>query len=614
MRVWHAPVPASQNPPAALPLPHSALLSCSEHVKLRSDPSSGRAAPNQTELHQRSAMRAAWLLVACLALGAVCAGAATTPAAPGSPATEHDHDHTEHAAPAAAPAVEEHAGEEGHDHADEHAHEEDAHGHGSSDDGHSHGVDAMALAELAAELGSVDAARDELCNTVANDGYNLGLHIGAVFILLAVSALGAVLPVVLHISSKSSFVLAVVKMGTFFGFGTILATAFIHMLLPAARNLSSPCLPASWNERYEAWAYLFVVLSIVFMQLIDYLIEGAYQRYLERRGGQPHTAACHEQAACADEHTHHAAVVGAIASMHTSQAHLAEAVQAAAQHKLQCCPHETPEEHEQHEHEHQHQHQHTHHSGEGQDLEAGHAHGHAHGLHRHSHRHSHGPSHGHSHGHGHGHEGSGKPGTEDLPSATGSGDMAEEGAPCEVHGGGCTSLIKHSSGGGSPARTDPSQVVGIYMMEAGIIFHSVLIGITLGVTGGSAFNTLLAALSFHQFFEGFAIGAAVVDSGLGAVKSMIMGLAYAVTTPTGIAIGIGMRESFNQNAETTLFVEGIFDSISTGILIYVVLVELINPLMTQSAWLRSRRWWVQALSFASFYGGVTVMAVIGKWA
>lgn len=213
-----------------------------------------------------------------------------------------------------------------------------------------------------------------------------------------------------------------------------------------------------------------------------------------------------------------------------------------------------------------------------------------------------------------------------------------------------------------------------------------LIGITLGVTSGSAFNTLLAALSFHQFFEvggahsagpgwrpecagrasvlgparcrcsaqvvrlatscraggaprpgpatpeplpaapppapvlqGFAIGAAVVDSGLGVMKSVIMGLAYAVTTPTGIAIGegacsrlgrtrvqfsgqhpaafesfslplqpvhppsltpptiltahattgIGMRESFNQNSETTLYVEGIFDSISTGILIYV---------------------------------------------
>lgn len=542
-------------------------------------------------------MRAAWLLLACLALGVVCAGAATTPTAAGSPAAEHDHEHEEHSAhseasPAAGPAAEDaHADDhDGHDHGSG----EDGHAHDHEEDGHSHGVDAMGLAELAAELGSADAAKDTLCNEVANDGYNLGLHIGSVFILLAVSALGAALPVVLHISSKSSFALAVVKMGTFFGFGTILATAFIHMLLPAAQNLSSPCLPESWNERYEAWAYLFVVLSIVFMQLIDYLIEGAYQRYLERRGGQPHTPACHEQALCADEHTHHAAVVGAIASMHTSQAHLAEAVQAAAQHKRECCPHESPEEHEQHGH------AHSHDGSKAHDLEAGHAHGHAHELH------------GHGHSHGHDHEGSGK---ADLPSASGSGDLAEEGAPCEVHGGGCTSLIGHGGDEeGAGSKSNPSQVVGIYMMEAGIIFHSVLIGITLGVTGGSAFNTLLAALSFHQFFEGFAIGAAVVDSGLGVAKSLVMGLAYAITTPTGIAIGIGMRESFNQNAETTLFVEGIFDSISTGILIYVVLVELINPLMTQSAWLRSRRWWVQALSFASFYAGVTVMAVIGKWA
>lgn len=39
--------------------------------------------------------------------------------------------------------------------------------------------------------------------------------------------------------------------------------------------------------------------------------------------------------------------------------------------------------------------------------------------------------------------------------------------------------------------------------------------------------------------QGFAIGAAVVDSGLGVAKSLVMGLAYAITTPTGIAIGEG---------------------------------------------------------------------------
>lgn len=107
------------------------------------------------------------------------------------------------------------------------------------------------------------------------------------------------------------------------GFGTILSTAFIHMMLPAVAKLGSPCLPESWLDAYEAWPYLFVVLSIVLMQLIDYLIEGAYQRYIERRGGQqPHGAACHEQAHDHDEHTHHAAVVGALASMHRSQAHI----------------------------------------------------------------------------------------------------------------------------------------------------------------------------------------------------------------------------------------------------------------------------------------------------
>ena len=41
------------------------------------------------------------------------------------------------------------------------------------------------------------------------------------------------------------------RLGTFFGFGTILSTGFIHMLEPATDNLSSPCLPASWTDRCE---------------------------------------------------------------------------------------------------------------------------------------------------------------------------------------------------------------------------------------------------------------------------------------------------------------------------------------------------------------------------
>ncbi|KAI3438305.1 hypothetical protein D9Q98_000739 [Chlorella vulgaris] len=469
---------------------------------------------------------------------------------------DHAHDGAAHQDEAAAATDDDHADEpaasDGHVHGeDDHAHDgaahqdeaataaaTDEHNHshdeGDSHAGHAHGVSMLEFAAVAAELGSVQAAKADVCARQTIEDYNLGLHIGAVFILLAVSAAGALLPVLLHISSKSSAVLAAIKLGTYFGFGTILSTAFIHMMLPAVAKLGSPCLPESWLDAYEAWPYLFVVLSIVLMQLIDYLIEGAYQRYIERRGGQqPHGAACHEQAHDHDEHTHHAAVVGALASMHRSQAHI----------KAPPPAKEPPA------------------AAAAADLEAG------------------------------------------------LDDGTEEGGTCEVHGEGCTTLISTHE-----HKHDPSQILGIYLMETGIIFHSVLIGITLGVTGGSAFTTLLVALSFHQFFEGFAIGSAVVDAGLGPLRSMLMGLAYAVTTPIGIAIGIGMRESFNQNSTTTLMVEGIFDSVSTGILIYVVLVELINPLLTQSVWLRSRPWWLQCLAFLSFWGGITVMAVIGNWA
>ena len=60
-------------------------------------------------------------------------------------------------------------------------------------------------------------AGEDPCAYVALTDYNLGLHIGSVFILLGVSLAGAMLPVVLHISSRSSAVLAAVKMGTYFG-------------------------------------------------------------------------------------------------------------------------------------------------------------------------------------------------------------------------------------------------------------------------------------------------------------------------------------------------------------------------------------------------------------
>lgn len=102
------------------------------------------------------------------------------------------------------------------------------------------------------------------------------------------------------------------------GFGTLLATALIHMLLPAVEALGNPCLAPFWREAYEAWPYLFVLVAILAMQLIDFAIKAATTGSA-RSAGTAHDAPHGSHAHVHSEHSAaggcgHAAVIGAIAA------------------------------------------------------------------------------------------------------------------------------------------------------------------------------------------------------------------------------------------------------------------------------------------------------------
>ena len=43
-----------------------------------------------------------------------------------------------------------------------------------------------------------------------------------------------------------------------------------------------------------------------------------------------------------------------------------------------------------------------------------------------------------------------------------------------------------------------------------------------------------------------------------------MAFLFAITTPVGVAIGIGIQSTYNANSLANLVVSGVFDSISTG--------------------------------------------------
>ncbi|RAH69765.1 high-affinity Zn(2+) transporter ZRT1 [Aspergillus aculeatinus CBS 121060] len=163
-------------------------------------------------------------------------------------------------------------------------------------------------------------------------------------------------------------------------------------------------------------------------------------------------------------------------------------------------------------------------------------------------------------------------------------------------------------------RSFRQQIAAFLILEFGIIFHSVIIGLNLGVTG-SEFATLYPVLVFHQSFEGLGIGArlSAIPFARHAKLPYLLCLAYGLTTPISIAIGLGLRTTYNPNSKESLIIQGVFNAISAGILIYSALVELLardflfDPCRTRR---RSKLLYMVGCTLL----GAGIMGLIGKWA
>ncbi|KAH8684804.1 Zinc/iron permease [Tricladium varicosporioides] len=164
-------------------------------------------------------------------------------------------------------------------------------------------------------------------------------------------------------------------------------------------------------------------------------------------------------------------------------------------------------------------------------------------------------------------------------------------------------------------RSFQQQIAAFLILEFGVIFHSVIIGLNLGTTGDE-FSTLYPVLVFHQSFEGLGIGARM--SAIPFPKRYnwlpwFLCAGYGLTTPIAIAIGLGLRTTYNAGSFTANVVSGVLDALSAGILIYTGLVELLardflfNPDLTRS---RNRL----TFMIICVLLGAALMALLGKWA
>ncbi|KAI7766093.1 hypothetical protein LZL87_001206 [Fusarium oxysporum] len=206
-----------------------------------------------------------------------------------------------------------------------------------------------------------------------------------------------------------------------------------------------------------------------------------------------------------------------------------------------------------------------------------------------------------------------------------------------------------------------TEVVSVLVMEMGILFHSLLIGLTLVVAGDEYFLTLFVVILFHQMFEGIALGSRIATIGTsndshappvprvsqdtssaqdsdkapastetipneesapaGLTMKKKLGLAslFAFITPIGMAIGIGVLQQFNGNDKSTLIAIGTLDAVSAGILMWVGLVEMwaadwMSGGHGHKAELADANLLTTILAGTGLVAGLVVMSLLGKWA
>ncbi|CAN1327856.1 Zinc transporter 1 [Linum perenne] len=201
-----------------------------------------------------------------------------------------------------------------------------------------------------------------------------------------------------------------------------------------------------------------------------------------------------------------------------------------------------------------------------------------------------------------------------LPRSGSSGDLETNGG-----GGGDVNVHHHhhTHATGSHGHSHDSDLlrhrVVSQVLELGIVVHSVIIGISLGASGSTkTIKPLVAALTFHQFFEGLGLGACLSQASFRFRVASMMVAFFSFTTPIGIAAGICIARIYSESSQTTLVVGGLMNSASAGILIYMALVDLLAQDFGSPRLIGNLR--LQLGGYVSLLLGMLCMSSLAGWA
>ncbi|KAK2057436.1 ZIP zinc transporter [Colletotrichum caudatum] len=418
-----------------------------------------------------------------------------------------------------------------------------------------------------------DATKPQ-CGSSSKESYDTVLHIGALILILALSTISCGIPLLPRRSSKGRSQSRILFYCQHFGTGVLLATSFVHLLPTAFTSLTDPCLPYIFNQGYPQMAGL--------ISLVAALSVVALESYLATRGaGHSHS---HEYEFWDEEDSDQ------------SPAGNRRATASMASHR------------------------HGSHRPEDMNLD------------------NMDPSQGLM------------AGASPLPSSTPTQAKAKtrlahgresfdddddddddieldvnelDPVPADEPRGRPSSpgnLPKVTVTPGAPhivTEEEQSKLLRqCLLLEGGILFHSIFIGMAISVATGPTFIVFLIAISFHQTFEGLALGSriAAIQLPRSSLRPWLMVLAFGGTTPLGQLIGLIIHNLYDPMSQTGLLMVGFMNSISAGLLLFAGLVQLLaEDFLSEKSYkiLQGRK---RLNAYMAVVGGASLMAIVGAFA
>ncbi|KAF2756643.1 Zinc/iron permease [Pseudovirgaria hyperparasitica] len=434
-------------------------------------------------------------------------------------------------------------------------------------------------AELARRLEDEPSPKRPACGSnTTKHGYNTPAHVAALFIILALSTFACAFPIIVRRFPSLPVPHRFLFLSRHFGTGVLIATAFVHLLPTAFVSLHDPCLPLFWSKNYTAAAGLIAMVAMLVVVGIemffatrgaahshgssyDLFPEDHPERTSQGAGKRPRHS--RGQSFRGYEQDRPAGIM--LGDMDGSTDNLVDGRSpSVANHSPMPPSIASSSKHADFD------------DNDDSDLDL-----------------------------------------DELDPTTNDASNLINGHTTRKRSHSASPLrIPETETSASQYQAQKKALLQVLLLEAGILFHSIFIGMALSVAMGTSFVVLLVAISFHQTFEGFALGARIsaIHFPAHSVKPWLMALAYGATTPIGQAIGLMIHNLYDPFSQTGLLMVGVMNAISSGMLLYAGLVTLLAEDLLSDESYESLKGRKRIHACAAVVGGAGLMALVGAWA